>query len=156
HSIDLAGKRVAVIGTGASAVQFIPVIAEQVDELVVFQRTAPWLVPTPDYHDEVADEGRWLLRHIPAYAHWYRFWLFWRNAEGMLPMVAVDPAWDGGERSVSLMNDMLRMLLAGYLEVEFGDRPDLLEKVTPDYPPAAKRVIRDNGIWARTLKRDNV
>jgi 4-hydroxyacetophenone monooxygenase len=145
-----------VIGTGASAVQFIPVIAEQVADLVVFQRTAPWLVPTPDYHEEVADEVRFLLRHIPSYAHWYRFWLFWRNAEGMLPLVAVDPEWEPQERSVSAANEMLRMLLMGYLEFEFGDRPDLLEKITPDYPPSAKRVIRDNGIWARTLKRDNV
>jgi 4-hydroxyacetophenone monooxygenase len=156
HSVDLTGKRVGVIGTGASAVQFIPVIAEQVADLVVFQRTAPWLVPTPDYHEEVADELRWLLRHVPAYAHWYRFWLFWRNAEGMLPLVAVDPGWQPSDRSVSALNEMLRILLTQYLEAEFGDRPDLLEKVTPDYPPAAKRVIRDNGIWARTLKRDNV
>jgi 4-hydroxyacetophenone monooxygenase len=51
---------------------------------------------------------------------------------------------------------MLRILLMQYLEAEFGDRPDLLAQVTPDYPPAAKRVIRDNGIWARTLKCDNV
>jgi len=156
HAVDLRGKRVAVIGTGASAVQFIPVVAEQASELVVFQRTAPWLVPTPDYHAEVSDEMRWLLRHIPSYAHWYRFWLFWRNAEGMLPLVEVDPAWEPQERSVSMLNEMLRMLLTGYLEAEFADRPDLLEKVTPDYPPSAKRVIRDNGIWARTLKRDNV
>ncbi len=156
HSVDLTGKRVGVIGTGASAVQFIPVIAEHVADLVVFQRTAPWLVPTPDYHQEVSNEVRWLLRHVPAYAHWYRFWLFWRNAEGMLPLVAVDPEWQPSDRSVSAPNEMLRLLLMGYLEAEFGDRPDLLEKVTPDYPPAAKRVIRDNGIWARTLKRDNV
>jgi 4-hydroxyacetophenone monooxygenase len=156
HSVDLAGKRVGVIGTGASAVQFIPVIAEQVADLVVFQRTAPWLVPTPDYHQEVASEVRFLLRHVPAYAHWYRFWLFWRNAEGMLPLVAVDPEWQPSDRSVSPLNEMLRMLLQGYLDAEFADRPDLLAKVTPDYPPAAKRVIRDNGIWARTLKRDNV
>ncbi|MDQ1521094.1 MAG: 4-hydroxyacetophenone monooxygenase [Actinomycetota bacterium] len=156
HSVDLRGKRVAVIGTGASAVQFIPVVAEQAASLVVFQRTAPWLVPTPDYHEEVAGEIRWLLRHVPSYAHWYRFWLFWRNAEGMLPLVAVDPEWEPQERSVSALNEMLRMLLAGYLDMEFGDRPDLLAQVTPDYPPSAKRVIRDNGIWARTLKRENV
>src|SRR5690606_24221949 len=54
HGVDLAGKRVAVIGTGASAVQFIPEIAPVVGELLVFQRTPPWLGPTPDYHDEVA------------------------------------------------------------------------------------------------------
>ncbi len=156
HSIDLRGKRVAVIGTGASAAQFIPVIAEEVAELQVFQRTANWLVPTPDYHDEVESGVRWLLRHVPTYGHWYRFWLFWRNAEGMLPSVRVDPEWEPKDRAVSAANDMIRMLLTGYLQAQFADAPDLLEHVVPDYPPAAKRIIRDNGIWARTLKRDNV
>src|SRR3954447_24601443 len=53
HSIDLRGKRVAVIGTGASAVQFIPEIAPMAGELLVFQRTPPWLGPTPEYHEPV-------------------------------------------------------------------------------------------------------
>ena len=156
HNVDLAGKRVAVIGTGASAAQFIPVIAEEVDELLVFQRTANWLVPTPDYHDEVEEGLRWLLHHVPTYGHWYRFWLFWRNAEGILPAARVDPDWQAQERSVSPANEMVRLLLTGYLEAQFADAPDLLDHVVPDYPPAAKRIIRDNGIWARTLKRGNV
>jgi 4-hydroxyacetophenone monooxygenase len=156
HSIDLRGKRVAVIGTGASAAQFIPVIAEDVAELLVFQRTPNWLVPTPDYHDEVEAGVRWLIRHVPTYGHWYRFWLFWRNAEGILPAARVDPEWEVSERSVSAANEMVRMLLTGYLEGQFADAPELLPHVVPDYPPAAKRIIRDNGIWARTLKRPNV
>jgi len=49
-----------VIGTGASALQFIPEIAPEVGELLVFQRTPPWLAPTPDYHDAVSDGQRWL------------------------------------------------------------------------------------------------
>jgi 4-hydroxyacetophenone monooxygenase len=155
-TVELAGRRVAVIGTGASAVQLIPAIADEVGELLVFQRTPPWLVPTPDYHDQVSEGQMWLFRHLPGFAEWYRFWLFWRNAEGMLPMVSVDPDWMPNDQSVSPANEMLRQLLTGYLQVEFADRPDLLEKVVPAYPPSAKRVIRDNGIWARTLKRDDV
>ena len=54
-SVDLAGKRVAVIGTGASAMQLIPEIAPEVGELLVFQRTPAWMVPTPDYHDQVPE-----------------------------------------------------------------------------------------------------
>jgi 4-hydroxyacetophenone monooxygenase len=81
--------------------------------------------------------------------------LFWRSAEGLLPFATVDPDWEQ-DGAISAQNEMLRQLLTGYLQMEFADRPDLLEKVVPDYPPAAKRVIRDNGIWARTLKRDNV
>ena len=50
----------------------------------------------------------------------------------------------------------MRMVLIEYFKAEFADRPDLLEKVVPDYPPGAKRMLRDNGVWAGTLKRDNV
>ena len=156
HDVDLTGKRVAVIGTGASAAQFIPIIAEQAEHVLVLQRTPNWLAPTLDYHADVADGQRWLLTHVPYYSQWYRFWLFWRYAEGMLPAVAVDPEWDGQGHSVSAANEQLRMLLGMYIGLCFGDRPDLLAKVMPDYPPAAKRIIRDNGVWATTLKRDNV
>jgi 4-hydroxyacetophenone monooxygenase len=156
HDVDLTGKRVAVIGTGASSSQLIPVIAEQTEQLLVFQRTPNWLAPTLDYHDAVSDRQRRLLTELPSYAQWSRFFLFWRNAEGMLPLVHVDPDWEPKDRSVGPMNDMLRQLLTAYLELEFADRPDLLTKVVPQYPPSAKRMLRDNGIWARTLKRDDV
>jgi len=156
HGVELAGRRVAVIGTGASAGQFIPEVATEAGELTIFQRTPAWFIPTPDYHADVPEQVAWLLRHVPGYAHWYRFWIFWRNVEGLMPAAVVDPAWDDGERSVSAINDFVREMLTEYLRAEFADRPDLLEAVVPDYPPFAKRFIRDNGIWAGTLKRDNV
>ena len=155
HSVDLTGKRVAVIGTGASALQFIPIVAEHAAELLVFQRTAPWLAPSPNYQDDLPSGLRWVLRHVPAYARWDRLWLFWRTHEGLLPMAVVDPSFDGGERAVSAANDMVRQMLTAYLRVQFSD-DELFAKVVPDYPPIAKRVIRDNGIWARTLARENV
>jgi 4-hydroxyacetophenone monooxygenase len=156
YSVDLKGKRVAVIGTGASALQFVPIIAEQASELFVFQRTAPWLAPTPDYHDEVAPGLQWLFRHVPYYPQWYRFWLFCTFAEGLLAAAQVDPDWQPRDRSVSAGNEELRKLLVEYLELQLSDHPDLLEKVVPNYPPAAKRMLRDNGVWAATLTRDNV
>ena len=156
HDVDLTGKRVAVIGTGASAVQFIPEIAPVVGDLVVLQRTPPWMGPTADYHDEVSDGQRWLYGHVPSYSEWNRFWIFWRMGDGALANVRVDEEWEPKDRSVSAVNDFVRMMLEAYFQVEFADRPDLLEKVVPDYPPGAKRMLRDNGIWARTLKRDNV
>ncbi|GAC1314477.1 MAG: NAD(P)/FAD-dependent oxidoreductase [Acidimicrobiales bacterium] len=156
HSVDLAGKRVAVIGTGASAVQFIPEIAPVVAELAVFQRTPPWLGPTPDYHDEVAPGLKWLYTHLPSYSELNRFYIFWKMGDGVLPGVRVDPDWEPKGEAVSELNALGRMLLAGYLAMEFGDRPDLLAKVVPTYPPGSKRGLRDNGIWARTLKRSNV
>ncbi len=154
--VDLKGKRVAVIGTGASAVQFIPEIAPHVGELLVFQRTPAWFGPTADYHDEVSDGQRWLYGHVPSYSEWNRFWIFWRMGDGVLEGVRVDDEYEPKGAAVSAMNDIVRMMLAEYINAEFADRPDLLDKVMPTYPPGAKRMLRDNGIWARTLKRDNV
>jgi 4-hydroxyacetophenone monooxygenase len=156
HSVDLTGKRVAVIGTGASAIQLIPAIADEVGELLVFQRTPNWFMPTPQYYAPMPDEMQWLLANVPHYAQWYRFWLFWRLAEGALPAARVDPEWPRDNGSVSALNDELRAMLTQYIESQFADAPELLERVVPDYPPLAKRILLDNGIWAATLKRDHV
>lgn len=156
HGIDLADKRVAVIGTGASAAQFIPEIAPKVAHLDVYQRTPPWFIPVPHYHDAMPQGLNWLFLHIPHYMHWYRFWFFWTTGDGLLPAARVDDAWGKGEQSVSEQNDGVRMLLTAYLQSQFMDRPDLFEKVVPKYPPASKRMVLDNGAWAGALKRDNV
>src|SRR5690606_1309608 len=94
HDVDLRGKRVAVIGTGASAMQFVPEIAPVVGELLVFQRTPAWMVPTPDYHAEVPPGLRWLYEHVPAYREIHRLCIFWRMGDGGLATVQVDPDWD--------------------------------------------------------------
>lgn len=155
EDVDLRGRRVAVIGTGASAAQFIPLVAEQARELVVFQRTPPWLAPTPNYHDALPDGVRSLLGVLPGYVRWDRLWLFWRTHEGLLPAAKVDPGWEPQETSVSAPNEFVRHMLTAYLRAEFPE-DELFEKILPTYPPIAKRILRDNGIWARTLRRDNV
>jgi 4-hydroxyacetophenone monooxygenase len=71
-------------------------------------------------------------------------------------MAEVDPEWPHQQRSVSALNDALRVLLTEAIEAQYDDRPDLLPKVVPTYPPAAKRIIVDNGVWAQTLKRPDV
>ncbi len=156
HDVDVKGKRVAVIGTGASAAQFIPAIADDVADLTVFQRTPNWLAWVPQYRDDVPSGQRWLFAHVPHYAHWYRFWLFFATVEGLLPAARVDPEWSGSKEAVSKANDELRALMTQNLQRQFADRPDLLEQVQPTYPPAAKRIILDDGSWARTLKREHV
>jgi 4-hydroxyacetophenone monooxygenase len=93
---------------------------------------------------------------VPSYSELNRFCIFWRMGDGVLEAVRVDPAWRSQGDSVSEVSEMGRLLLVDYLNAEFGDRPDLLEHIVPKYPPGAKRGVRDNGIWARTLKRDNV
>jgi 4-hydroxyacetophenone monooxygenase len=156
HEVDLAGKRVAVIGTGASAAQFVPIVAGQAAELLIFQRTPNWLVPVPHYQDQIPDGKRWLFRHVPFYNQWYRFWLFYRSADGLLPATEVDPGWQPGDDSVGVMNDLVRGFLVGSLEAQLAEHPELLSKVLPKYPPASKRILLDNGSWVDTLKRDNV
>lgn len=156
HSVDLAGKRVIVIGTGASAFQFVPAIAPMVQEMFVFQRTPPWLGPTPNYHHPVGEGQKWLLKHVPYYAQWYRFWLIWMLTDGLYPMVQADPAWNGPSTSVSAVNDQMRTLLAQLIAQQTGDDSDLAKKVIPEYPLGGKRSVRDNGVWIDALKRPNV
>jgi 4-hydroxyacetophenone monooxygenase len=156
HEHDLAGKRVLVIGTGASAFQFIPEVAKQARELVVFQRTPPWMVPTPDYYRDVPEGKHWLLNHVPYYAKWFRFALFWRIAEGILAAAKKDPAWNEQERAVSAANDELRQMLTDWITELCGDDESLAQKVLPKYPVAGKRILLDDGNYLRTLRRDNV
>jgi 4-hydroxyacetophenone monooxygenase len=156
HAVDLQGKRVVVIGTGASATQFVPAIADKVAHLTVLQRSPPWLVPTPDYHDTLPEEERWLIRHWPFYAEWYRLWLFRRDGvDGVLPDLFCEEGY-AGDKAVSSRNALMRDLWVNYLREQTGDDETLLAKLMPDYPPCAKRPLRDNGSWVRTLRRDDV
>ena len=134
HGVDIAGKRVAVIGTGASGIQLIPAIADDVAELLVFQRTPNWFMPTPQYYAPMPDEMQWLLANVPFYSQWYRFWLFWRLSEGALPAARVDPDWPTDSGSVSALNDELRVLLTQYIETQFADAPELLDQVVRAIP----------------------
>jgi 4-hydroxyacetophenone monooxygenase len=155
HDVDLGGRRVAVIGTGASAYQVIPSIADQVGSLMVFQRSAPYMMPTPAYHEDIAPGMRWLFEHVPHYHRWFRFYQFWTSVEGRRAFSEVDTGWEGTD-SVSEINETLRRSLVDHLEAQYRDRPDLVEKITPHYPPYAKRMLRDNGVWAAALRRSNV
>ncbi len=154
---DLKGKRVAVVGTGASAFQFVPRIAPDAEEVRVFQRTAPWMAPVPEYMQEIPQGKHWLLNNVPYYHHWYRFAVFWRSAEGMLQAIEKDPAWNGDEQvSISPDNELLRQMFLENIEGIVGDDPELLAKCTPDYPVGGKRILFDDGTWLRALTRDNV
>ena len=155
HSVDLRGKRVAVVGTGASAAQFIPVVATEAEQLTIYQRTPNWLVPVPHYQEEIPAGKRWLFRHIPGYNQWYRLSLFYRTSDGLLPATEVDPSWTD-ERSVGMVNDLMRAFMTAYLEEQAGGDPDLIARTVPTYPPFSKRMLMDNGSWISTLKRDNV
>ncbi len=156
RDVELAGKRVAVIGTGASAYQFVPEIAGKVAHLEVFQRTPPWTFPSPTYHHDVPEGKKWLLEHVPFYGKWYRFFLFWMLTDGFYEGVKADPAWAGGPNAVSAANDMVREMVSQAIRAQAPDKPDLLAKLVPDYPVGGKRPLLDNGVWIAALKRPNV
>jgi 4-hydroxyacetophenone monooxygenase len=154
-SVDLAGKRVAVIGTGASANQIVPAIADAAAQVVVYQRTPHWVTPHPYYGKPLTGAQRYLIEHIPSYLEWFRFRQFWAVGDGAMPLQLIDPEWPDQQHSVNADNDALRAILTDYIKEQLTDRPDLVAKVLPNYPPYAKRIILDNG-WYRTLKRPNV
>ena len=156
HTIDLRGKRVAMIGAGASGFQIAPAIAEDVAHLTVFQRTAQWMFPNPNYHEPVGPGARWALRHLPFYGRWYRFLLFWPGCDKGLVAARVDPEYPDQQRAVSEVNDIARIMFTEWIASQVGDDAELLEKVLPDYPATGKRTLQDNGSWLRTLCRDNV
>lgn len=156
HGIDFTGKRVVVIGTGASALQFAPAVAKVAEQVTIFQRSAPWLRPTPVLRQEIEYGERWLLSNLNQYRAYYRFSIFLPRLIGNLPAATVDPDFPPTEVSVSAANEALRQELTAYLEEQAGDDEELRKQIIPDYPPAAKRVICDDGTWVKTLKRENV
>ncbi|MYE14626.1 MAG: NAD(P)/FAD-dependent oxidoreductase [Gammaproteobacteria bacterium] len=156
HEHDLSGKRVVVIGTGASAFQFAPEVAKEAASVTIFQRTAPWIFNAPEYHEYVPDGKHWLLNHVPYYAKWFRFSMFWRMAEGILAAAKKDPAWNETDRAISAENDQLRELLTEGIAALCEEDEELRDKIIPDYPVAGKRILIDNGNWIRALRRDNV
>src|SRR3954468_11803047 len=153
--VKLDGKHVAVIGTGATAMQLVPSIADRVASVTVYQRTAQWARPVKGYSDPIATGARWLLAHLPFYVQWYRFNMFWRYGDGLLPFLRKDPAWPYPNRAVNKGNDRHREELTDFIRSELKGRPDLIEKCVPSYPPYGKRILLDNN-WFRTLTRDNV
>ena len=155
HDLPLAGRDVAIIGTGASAMQFLRSVADEARSVTVFQRSPQWARPPQDYHGSVSPEAQWLLAHVPYYYAWYRFGLMWRFGDGLLPTVRRDPSWPHPQRAMNHRNDSQRRQLTDYLQGQLADRPDLLAQCLPDYPPYGKRILIDNG-WYQALKRPNV
>ena len=156
HEVDLTGKNVVMIGAGATGFQVAPAIADTVGHLTIFQRTAQWMFPNPDYHAVVGPGMRWALRHLPFYGRWYRFLVFWPGCDTGLAAAKVDPQWPDQQRAVSQPNDLARMMFTEWITSQLDGDDELAAKVVPDYPATGKRTLQDNGSWLRTLRRDNV
>ncbi len=155
HAAPLAGQRVAMLGTGASAMQAAPSIAPDAAHLTVFQRSPHWAVNNPNYHKQVAPGSSWALEHLPYYSQWLRFQLFWASSDGFHATLSPDPEWDQPALSLNAANHGMRDMLVAHMRAELEGDEELLAKVTPGYPPYGKRMLRDNH-WYRMLKRPNV
>lgn len=148
------GRRVAVLGSGASALQIVPEVAKAASYMAAFARSAAWMFPNPAYHDRVTSAQRWALQKLPFYQNWYRFTLFYTYTEGVFAETLLDPAWEN-PLSVSKANDNLREFMTGWIRSQVKD-PELFEKVLPNYPPFGKRILQDNGSYLKALQSDNV
>ena len=111
HDVDLDGKRVAIIGTGASANQVVPAIAPRVGELLVHQRSPHWMMSHPQYGKALVGTERWLVDHVPTYREWFRFRQFWAFGDPILDNIRIDPEWPHQDRSVNEANDRFRAQL---------------------------------------------
>ncbi|MES1944730.1 K+ transport flavoprotein [Salinisphaera sp. PC39] len=142
HDTSLAGKRVGVIGTGASAIQVVPALAERAAGITVFQRSPPWIVPKPDR--QITERERERFRRFPFLMKLLRLRLYWRY-EAFAPRII----WTH-ER---LKRGAERMAL-DHIEQQVAD-PALRARVTPDYRFGCKRVLFSDD-WYPTLQRDDV
>jgi 4-hydroxyacetophenone monooxygenase len=152
--LPLVGKRVAVVGSGASAMQIVPAIAAEVGHLTILQRSAQWIAPNDNYFRPVGEDVHWLLDNVPYYHRWYRFRLAWNFNDKIHATLRRDPSWID-PLTINAANDGHRRHLVRYIESQLEGHPDLLAKSVPQYPPFAKRMLLDNG-WYAALKRDNV
>lgn len=154
EGIDLAGKRVVLVGNGASAMQVAPAIANTVSHLTIIQRSPQWAAPFSKFQQPIPSPLQDLLDGLPIYRLWYRLRLSWAFNDKLYDALQSDPEWTG-EGSINAINDAHRRHLTAYIKKELGNRDDLLPSVLPTFPPFAKRMLLDNG-WFRTLACKNV
>ena len=147
HGVELAGKRVAVLGTGASAIQFVPAIADRVAHLEVFQRTAPWVIPKGDreYPDRVRERHR---RHPLLMAAWRTGWRLWM--ESLVPLFTRRP-----RRWARAYTAPYRWLANVQRFVELRGNPRLMRATKPAFAIGGKRILVTSD-WYPTLRRPDV
>jgi len=139
HTRPVTGERVASIGTGASAIQYVPAIAAEVEHLTVFQRTPIWIAPRIDKPYTPEDQQRFASVPFAARRHRWQIWRTYERAN-----FAAD-----SEQTV-MQTELARSYLARKIE-----DPALRERLTPDYPVGCKRPLTSR-TWLPTLTRSNV
>lgn len=141
HKYDLEAKRVAVIGTGASAIQFVPQVAKKAKELIVFQRTPAWVVSKPDRAYLAIEKS--LFKHIPLIQKLHRGQIYWWNEIRFLSF-----------QQNTLANKLFLWAAQRHLNQNIKD-PELKANLTPDYPLGCKRILLSND-YLESLTQNNV
>jgi len=141
HDLDLTGRRVAVIGTGASAIQIVPAIADKVDRLTVFQRTAPWILPRGER--PISRTARWLDDHVPGMRAIRRQWLYWAAEARAIPLTRAPRLVVHPQRKVKTY--MLKCIRDHRLRC----------KLEPSYALGCKRVLKSDDYY-QAVDRGNV
>ena len=141
-SVELTGKRVGVVGSGASAIQIVPEIADQTAQLHVFQRTPPWVTPRLD--GPISPRRRALLRAVPAL-----MWL-WRGLLYLRFELYYLAAFGG----LDITRRWVRALFTHHIVREMGS-PEAAAPLVPDYTPGCKRILSSTD-WYPTLRRPDV
>jgi cation diffusion facilitator CzcD-associated flavoprotein CzcO len=141
HGVDLTGKRVAAVGTGASAIQFVPEIASVAGHVDVYQRTPPWVLPRSDR--AIGHRERWVYRHVPGAQRVARESIYW-GRELLVFGFAKHPA----------LNAVPQRIAWRHLRRQVPD-PALRARLTPSFRLGCKRVLISND-WYPTLQRPNV
>jgi 4-hydroxyacetophenone monooxygenase len=155
HGVDLKGKRVVMLGTGASGLQIGPNIAPIVEKLTIFQRSPPWAIENKLLFEPVSDAVKWALNNVPFYAKWFRLLFIWASSDAFYHALQIDPEWTEPETSLNAASKEIRERLVAHIARQVNYDPVLMEKVIPTYPPYGKRMLRDAN-WYKTLTRDNV
>lgn len=140
HDHDLTGERVAVVGTGASAIQLIPAIQPKVGELHVFQRTAAWVLPRTDR--PITPVERFIYRRVPGAQRQMRRAVYWGREAAALPL------------RYPFLTSVIAALGRIHLRAQVRD-PELRRKLTPTFKPGCKRLLLSN-TYLRSLDRPNV
>jgi cation diffusion facilitator CzcD-associated flavoprotein CzcO len=140
-SYDFSNKKIAVIGTGASAIQLVPQLVNKAASLTLFQRTAPWVIPKDDR--EMKAWEKWLFATFPIFQLLLRWFIYWKN-EGVVFFIIKHPT----------LSRWLEKLVTRFWQSQVKD-PIMRAKIKPDFRIGCKRILPSNNYY-KSLNNNNL
>jgi 4-hydroxyacetophenone monooxygenase len=154
---DPRGKRIAVVGSGCTGYQLVPELIKEAGHIVLFQRSPSWVFDVPGYLTEFPPQRIWLEKNFPYLTNFARFAVSWLRRPGVMKAATeVDPNFDD-PIAISPANKQVVEQRLAFMASKFGDRTDLIEKMTPSSPPYASRPVavdREYSIFDVLLQDD--